>query len=56
VDVSLLPFREDKAFNNAWLERPAYLSSIYVRSIEGKRLVGRFIYQIDVQKNKFHYS
>lgn len=47
--VPLLFCMVDQAFNNAWVERPEYLSSMYVTSREGKRLVGRFIYQIYTQ-------
>ncbi|KAL2528948.1 Uncharacterized protein Fot_21549 [Forsythia ovata] len=36
--MPLLCLREAQTFNSAWVERPEYLSSMWVRSMEGKRL------------------
>lgn len=50
VCVELLLFREIKAwFNNAWVESPEFLSSMYVRSIEGKRLDGNVSCQFKIK-------
>lgn len=49
TDLSLLALEEDQAFTSAWVENPEYFSSMYERSMEGKRPEGRFIYTIQAQ-------
>lgn len=48
----MLRLKEDHALKSAWVERPEYLSSMYVRSKEGNRPDGRFIFQFQTKKNK----
>ena len=50
TEISFLPFKEDQAFTKASVENPEYFSSMYERSMEGKRLDGRFIYRIQAPK------
>lgn len=50
-EMPVLRLREDQKFNSAWVERPEYLSSMWVISTEEKTLDGIFIWENQTRNN-----